>query len=218
MPKPTSRPNVFVTRYIPEPGLARLREVADVEVWDEQLPPPRGVVIEKLAPCQGLLSLLTDRIDAEVMDAAPGLKVISNYAVGVDNIDLRAAAQRGIAVGNTPDVLTETTADLTWALIMAIARRVPEADQYVREGRWRTWEPQLLLGHDVFGATLGIIGLGRIGQAVARRARGFEMRVLYHSRRHHEDLEARLGLQYADLDDLLRASDSITSSAAANSP
>lgn len=172
------RPKVFVTRTIPEAGLTKLRKVAEVEVWEEQLPPPQSVIIENITDREGLLCLLTDTIDEQVMDASPELKVIGNYAVGVDNIDLAAANERNIPVGNTPEVLTETTADHAWTLLMAIARRTVEGDKYVREGNWRTWEPQLLLGHDVFGATLGIVGLGRIGQAVARRAQGFDIRVL----------------------------------------
>ncbi len=205
-----SRPKVFVTRCIPGVGIARLQEVAEVNVWEEQMPPPKSVIMQEVADCQGLLCLLTDTIDVEVIEAAPQLKVISNYAVGFDNIDVSAASAHGIAVGNTPEVLTETTADMAWVLMMAIARRIAEADKYVRAGRWHTWEPQLLLGHDIFGATLGIIGLGRIGQAVARRARGFEMRVLYYDPQRRADTEDELGMQYAELDELLRQSDFVS--------
>jgi glyoxylate reductase len=204
------KPKVFVTRQIPDAGLTRLREAAEADVWEEQLPPPRAVLMERIAGCEGLLCLLTDTVDAEVMNAGARLKVISNYAVGYDNIDVAAAKARGIAVGNTPGVLTETTADLAWALLMALARRVVEAEEYVRAGHWRTWEPQLLLGHDVQGATLGIIGLGRIGQALARRARGFGMRALYTELRRKEDAEAELGVGFAELDDLLRQSDFVS--------
>ena len=146
-----------------------------------------------MAGVDGLLTLLTDRVDDELLDAAgPRLRVVSNFAVGYDNIDVAACTRRGIPVGNTPGVLTETTADLAWALLMAAARRVVEGDRYVRDGRWRTWGPMLLLGNDVHGATLGIVGFGRIGQAVARRAAGFGMRVLYHARsRVAADVEAR---------------------------
>lgn len=205
-----SRPRVFVTRHVPETGLRRLFDVAETEVWGEQMPPPKAVILEKVADCEGLLSLLTDSIDAEVIEAAPHLKVISNYAVGFDNVDLEAAGARGIPVGNTPDVLTETTADMAWALMMAIARRVVEGDRYVREQRWRTWEPELLLGHDLYGATLGIIGLGRIGQAVARRAQGFEMEVLYHDAVRNEQAEAELGARFVPLEELLRIADFVT--------
>ena len=140
-------------------------------------------MLRRIAGCEGVLTLLTDRVDDEFLDAAgAGLKVVSNYAVGFDNVDVPACTRRGIPVGNTPGVLTETTADLAWALLMASARRVAEGDRYVRAGRWRTWGPQLLLGGDVHGATLGIVGFGRIGQAVARRAAGFGMTVLYWDR------------------------------------
>ncbi|MGQ9599953.1 MAG: 2-hydroxyacid dehydrogenase [Anaerolineae bacterium] len=174
------KPRVFVTRLIPEGGLELIRQACKVEVWMDELPPPREALLEQVHGRDGLLCLLTDRIDAAVMDAAgPSLKVISNLAVGYDNVDIAAATARGIPVGNTPGVLTETTADMAFALLMAAARRIVEAADYVRAGKWRTWGPMLLLGHDVHQATLGIVGMGRIGQAVARRAAGFEMRVVY---------------------------------------
>lgn len=174
------KPKVFVTRAIPEGGLELVRQACNVDVWPEELPPPREVVLERVQGIEGLLALLTDGVDAEVMDAAgPGLRVISNYAVGYDNVDVAAATARGIPVGNTPGVLTETTADMAFALMMAAARRVVEGSEYVRAGKWQTWGPKLLLGHDVHGATLGIVGMGRIGQAVTRRACGFDMRIIY---------------------------------------
>ena len=152
-----------------------------MDLWTDELPPPRDELLRRVAGCDGVLTLLTDRVDDEFLDAAgPQLKVVSNYAVGFDNIDVAACARRGVAVGNTPGVLTETTADLAFALLMAAARRLPEGDRYVRAGRWKTWGPLLLLGPDVHGATIGIVGFGRIGQAVARRAQGFGMTVLYH--------------------------------------
>ncbi|MFN2144637.1 MAG: 2-hydroxyacid dehydrogenase, partial [Anaerolineales bacterium] len=173
------KPNVFVTRRLPEPSLTRLLEAVEAEVWPEELPPDRETLLAKTVERDGLLCLLTDQIDAEVMDAAgPQLKVISNCAVGVDNVDLAAATQRGIPVGNTPGILTETTADFAFALLMSAARRVVEGDRYVRAGKWQTWGLTTLLGEDIHGATLGIIGYGRIGQAMARRAAGFEMRIL----------------------------------------
>jgi len=173
------KPNVFVTRRLPEPSLTRLLEAVEAEVWPEELPPDRETLLAKTVERDGLLCLLTDQIDAEVIDAAgPQLKVISNCAVGVDNVDLAAATQRGIPVGNTPGILTETTADFAFALLMSAARRVVEGDRYVRAGKWQTWGLTTLLGEDIHGATLGIIGYGRIGQAMARRAAGFEMRVL----------------------------------------
>ncbi len=155
-------------------------EFCEADVWQDELPPPREALLERVRGVDGLLCLLTDRIDGEVMDAAgPGLKVISNHAVGVDNIDLEAATARGIPVGNTPGILTDATADFAFALLLAAARRVVEGERFVRAGKWKTWGPSLLLGVDVFGATLGIIGYGRIGQALARRATGFNMRILY---------------------------------------
>jgi lactate dehydrogenase-like 2-hydroxyacid dehydrogenase len=174
------KPKVFVTRLIPEKGQAMVTQFCEADVWQEELPPPREVLLQRVRGMDGLLCLLTDRIDGEVMDAAgPGLKVISNHAVGVDNIDLHAATARGIPVGNTPGILTDATADFAFALLMAAARRVVEGERFVREGRWKTWGPSLLLGMDITGATLGIIGYGRIGQALAKRARGFDMRILY---------------------------------------
>jgi glyoxylate reductase len=151
----------------------------EVDVWPESVPPPREALVAGAARAEGLLTLLTDRIDAALLDAAPRLRAIANYAVGTDNIDLDGATARGIPVGNTPDVLTETTADLAFALMLAAARRIVEGDAYVRAGRWGEWAPDVLLGHDVHGATLGIVGYGRIGRAVARRAEGFGMTVLH---------------------------------------
>ena len=176
MAERTGRPRVFVARRIPDEGLAAIAAACDADVWPDELPPPRDELLRRVAGCDGILTLLTDRVDDELLDAAgPRLRVVSNYAVGFDNIDVAACARRGIAVGNTPGVLTETTADLAWALLMAAARRVAEGDRYVRAGKWRTWGPLLLLGPDVHGATIGIVGFGRIGQAVARRAQGFGM-------------------------------------------
>jgi glyoxylate reductase len=170
---------VFVTRRLPGDALDRLAAEHDVEVWPEQLPPGRDELLARAPELEGLLSLLTDPVDAELIEAAPRLKAISNYAVGVDNIDLEAAAARGIPVGNTPDVLTDTTADLAVALMLGISRRLVEGDAYVRRGEWRTWETALLLGHDLHGATVGIVGFGRIGQAVARRLEGFGCAILH---------------------------------------
>lgn len=204
------KPKVYVTRLIPEEGLDIIREVAEVKVWDGELPPPRDVLLKEAEEVDGLLSLLTDRIDAELMDRARNLKVVSNYAVGFDNIDVAAATKRGIMATNTPGVLTETTADLAFALLMAAARRLVEGDKYVRKGKWMTWGPMLLLGRDVYGATLGLIGLGRIGYAVAKRAKGFDMKVLYHDIYRNEQAEKELGLEYVDLETLLRQSDFIS--------
>ncbi len=201
---------VFITRRLPQPALDKILPECDAEVWQDELPPPRDVLLEKARDADGLLTLLTDKIDAALMDAAPRLRVVSNCAVGFDNIDVPAATQRGIVVGNTPGVLTETTADFAFALLLAAARRVVEGDRFTRAGRWKTWGLTVLLGQDVYGATLGLIGLGRIGAAMARRARGFEMRVLYYDPVRREDLENALGLTYADLDTVLRESDFVS--------
>jgi len=206
------RPRVLVTRVIPEDGLDRVRAACDVDLWQDELPPPRDELLRRVAGIDGLLALLTDRVDDELLDAAgPQLRVVSNFAVGFDNVDVAACTRRGIPVGNTPGVLTETTADLAWTLLMATARRIPEADRYVRDGRWRTWGPMTLLGPDVHGSTLGIVGFGRIGQAVARRARGFGMQVLYHGRkRGPTEVEAETGATRVPLDELLQRSDFVT--------
>ena len=172
----------FVTRELPGPALDRLRARHQVDVWPERLPPPDDELRRRTAPAEGLLSLLTDRIDATLIEGSPRLRAIANYAVGYDNIDIGAATARGIAVGNTPDVLTDATADLTFALLLAAARKLPEAAASVTAGDWLTWDPARHLGYDVHGATLGIIGRGRIGQAVGRRAAGFDMTVLYTGR------------------------------------
>ncbi len=206
-----TRPFVFVTRKIAEPALKRLTEAADVEVWQHEDPPPQNVLIEKAGQVDGLLTLLTDKIDAHLIEqAGSGLKVISQMAVGYDNIDIPAATRRGIPVGNTPGVLTETTADFTWALLMAAARRVVEGDKEVRDGIWRAWGPDVLTGYDVYGATLGIIGFGRIGQAVARRAQGFGMKILYNDPDCGEDAGKDLGAECVTLDDLLARADFVS--------
>lgn len=205
------RPGVYVTRTIPERALKVLQEVANVKMRREEMPPSKEEIIQQISDVDGLLCLLTDKIDSEVIEAGKNLKVISNYAVGFDNIDVETATRHGIYVTNTPGVLTETTADFTWALLMAVARRIVEADKYVRQGFWKVaWAPMMMLGKDIYGKTLGILGLGRIGAAVARRARGFNTRILYHSRTRKVDLEKELGVEYADFETLLRDSDFVT--------
>jgi glyoxylate reductase len=175
------KPYVFITRLISDAGLSLLQPHCEIDLWPETMPPDRETLTRRSRGIAGLLCLLTDRVDGELMDAAgPSLKVISNHAVGYDNIDVPAATQRGIPVGNTPGILTETTADFAFALLLAAARRVVEGQRAVVSGEWKTWSPQWLLGADIHGATLGIVGFGRIGQAVARRAAGFDMRVLYY--------------------------------------
>jgi glyoxylate reductase len=202
-------PQVFVTRQIPA-DLSPLKAIAQVEVWPEPTPPPASLLQTKAQTMDGLLCLLTDPIDQTLITNAPRLKVISQMAVGYDNIDVAAATAQNIPVGHTPGILTRATADLTWALLMAAARRVVEGDRYTRSGQWQTWEPSLLLGPDVGGATLGIIGMGRIGQAVSRRALGFEMTVLYHSHRRQPQLEETLGIRWTSLDTLLQQADFVS--------
>ena len=211
-PSGAGRPRVFVARRIPEEGLDLVRGSCEMDLWDGPLPPPRDELLRRVAGVDGALTLLTDKVDDEFLDAAGSqLRVVSNYAVGFDNIDVAACARRGVRVGNTPGVLTETTADLAFALLMAAARRVPEGSRFVLEGKWKTWDPLLLLGPDVHGSTIGIVGFGRIGQAVARRAQGFGMEILYHDL---EPLPASvsepLGATYLPLEELLPRSDYVT--------
>ena len=203
---------VFVARLIPEEGLRMVRDAADADIWTDELPPSRGELLRRIRGMDGVLTLLSDRVDDEFLDTAgPQLKVVSNFAVGFDNIDVAACTRRGIPVGNTPGVLTETTADLAWTLLMAAARRIVEGADYVRADKWKAWGPLLLLGPDVHGATLGIVGFGRIGQAVARRAKGFGMRILYHDvARAPEAVETSLGARFVPLDELLAESDFVT--------
>jgi lactate dehydrogenase-like 2-hydroxyacid dehydrogenase len=207
-----AKPKVFVSRVIPEEGLARVREATDATVWEDELPPPRDQLLSAIAGCDGVLTLLTDRVDDEFLDrAGPQLKVVSNFAVGFDNVDVAACTRRGVPVGNTPGVLTETTADLAWALLMAAARRLVEGDRYVRDGKWKTWGPMLLMGPDVHGATIGIVGFGRIGQAVARRAKGFGMRIVYHDlQRVPKAVEAEFDATFMTLEGLLAESDFVS--------
>jgi glyoxylate reductase len=205
------KPKVFVTRIIPEAGLARIKAACDAEVWPNQLPPPYDLLREKVADCDGLVSLLTDKIDSALMDSAPRLKVVSNFAVGFNNVDIPAATQRGICVGNTPGVLTDATADMAFCLLIAAARRVVEGHQYTLSGQWKTWEPLGHLGQDLAGRTVGVIGMGRIGFAFARRCRfGWDMKVLYHDVMKNEKAESELGAQWVELDALLRAADFIS--------
>ncbi len=202
---------VFVTRKIPQAGLDLIIGKYEVDVWTHDYPPTTEQIVERAAECTGLITLLSDDINSNVLKRLPNLKVIAQYAVGYDNIDIATASQQGIIVTNTPGVLTETTADLAWALLMAASRRIVEADRYIREKKWNVaWGPETLLGSDIFGATLGIIGLGRIGQAVARRASGFNMKILYYSRTKRKEIEEKLDAKQVDLPTLLRESDIIT--------
>jgi glyoxylate reductase len=204
------KPTIYVTRELPGDAVERLRRIASVRVWPEELPPPRDVLLSEAAAADGLLALLTERIDGELLDAAPRLRVVSNMAVGYDNIDIAEATRRAVLATNTPGILTETTADFAFALLMAAARRVVEADRYTRQGRWKTWGPQVLLGQDVHDACLGIVGLGAIGLEVAKRARGFGMRILYFDHRRRPREERRYGLVPTELDELLREADFVS--------
>ncbi|HAX68636.1 MAG TPA: D-glycerate dehydrogenase [Anaerolineae bacterium] len=203
-----SHPKIFITRLIPDLGLNLVKEhFPTLEVWTHDLPPTREQLLEKVRGVDGLLCLLTERIDAELMDAIGSqVKVISSMSVGVDHVDLVEATRRGIPIGNTPGVLTDATADQAFALLLAAARRITEAERYVRSGKWVTWSPSLLLGADLAGATLGIVGFGRIGQAVAKRAQGFDMRVIYHD----PTAEPAYNAEHVDLDTLLRESDFVS--------
>ena len=205
-----SKPKVFVTRAIPDKGFNLIRDFCDVDLWPDELPPDRAELLQHVRGMDGLLCLLTDKIDGEVMDeAGQQLKVISNYAVGVDNIDVNAATARKIPVGNTPDVLTDATADFAFALMMAAGRRLLEAERYVRAGKWKTWGPMLLLGVELKGATLGLVGFGRIGKAMARRAVGFDMRVIYYSPNEKKP-DPELKATRVDFETLLEESDFIS--------
>ena len=209
MPVATSW-TVAVTREIPDAGLLPLRESTEVRVWDQELPPSEGELDTLLDGCDGAVTLLTDRIDGSVLDRHPSLRVVSNFAVGYDNIDVPAASERGVLVCNTPDVLTNATADHTWALLLSAARRIPESIAYVRDGKWQTWGPLLLLGQEVSGSTIGIMGLGRIGKEVAKRARGFDMRVLAFDPFEDADFAREHGVTYVSLEQLLAESDFVT--------
>ncbi|GAB6148695.1 glyoxylate reductase [Stetteria hydrogenophila] len=210
-----AKPRLFVTRELPGGWRERVSRYYDVEVWPEYTPPPYEVLLEKARGADALATLLTDRVDCRLIESSPRLRIIAQYAVGYDNIDVECATRRGVYVANTPGVLTDATADLTWALILAVTRRVVEADRFVRSGEWwktgTGWHPTMLLGFQISGATLGVIGMGRIGRAVARRAKGFGMRVIYHSRRRlPREVEEELGAEYADLETLLREADVVT--------
>ncbi|HEY3341178.1 MAG TPA: D-glycerate dehydrogenase [Anaerolineae bacterium] len=205
-----SKPKVFVTRVIPDRGLQRILAATDATVWQDELPPPRATLLQLAHDCDGLVTLLTDKVDDELFDAAPRVKVVANYAVGFDNIDVPAATRRGIPVTNTPGVLTNTTADLAFTLLVSSARRIGESRDYARQGRWKTWGPMLLQGQDIYGATLGVAGIGRIGAAVARRGKGFNMKILYYDTVRNEQAEKELGAQFVSKEELLRQSDFIS--------
>ncbi len=209
---PVERRPVLVTRRLPDPAMERLAERCDLTLYQGEGAIPREQLLEDVAGKAGAVTLLTEKVDDEFLDAAgPQLAIVANYAVGFDNIDVAACTRRGVLASNTPDVLTETTADTAWALIMAAARRVPEGDRFLRTGTPWIWGPMMMLGQDLHGKTLGVIGFGRIGQAVARRGTGFGMRIVYHDvRRLPEEVERETAARYLDLDDLLREADVIS--------
>jgi glyoxylate reductase len=205
------RPKVYVTRELSERGLNIIKKRFDTEVWPDYAPPPKKVIVEKVKNVDGLVPLLSDKIDAEIFNAAPKLKIVAQLAVGFDNIDVQEATKRGIYVTNTPEVLTDTTADFAWALLMAVARRVVEADKYVRNGQWEvSWHPSMLAGRDVYDSTIGIVGAGRIGYAVAKRAKGFNMKILFYDVIPRPEMEKDLGAKRVDLDTLFKEADFIS--------
>ncbi|HEU5139425.1 MAG TPA: D-glycerate dehydrogenase [Bacillales bacterium] len=202
------KPYVYVTRKVPEETLAELREVAEIGMWpEEEEPVPRDVLLKEAERADGLVTMLTEQVDRELFECAASLKVVANVAVGHDNIDVEAATEHGVTVTNTPDVLTDTTADLVFALLMGAARRIMEAAEYVKKDRWTVWSPMQMAGLDVHHKTLGIVGMGRIGEAVAKRAKGFDMEILYHNRTRKPEAEGRLGAVYSGFDELLAKAD-----------
>jgi glyoxylate reductase len=206
-----SRPQVFIARRIPDEGLNAIAAVCDVDVWPERLPPPAEILRQRVRDCDGLVSLLTDRVDAALLDQATRLKVVSNFAVGFNNVDVPACTARGVCVGNTPGVLTGATADIAVTLLLAAARRLGESSLDAREGRWITWEPLGWLGQDLGGRTLGIVGMGRIGFATAKRLHhGWGMKVLYTARSDKPDADRELGARRVEMDALLAESDYIS--------
>mgnify|MGYP000378857572 CR=1 FL=1 len=200
---------IFITRRLPEEGLKLLKE-HELEIYEGDAPPSKEEIINGVKDKDALICLLTDKIDAEVMENGKNLKIIANYAVGLDNIDIEEATKRGIFVTNTPGVLTETVADLAWALMLAIARRIVEGDDFMRQKKFKGWAPMLLLGRDIHGKTLGVIGAGRIGKAFARRAIGFSMKILYYSRKRDEEFEKETNAKFVGLEELLSQSDFVS--------
>ncbi|MDD1504294.1 D-glycerate dehydrogenase [Lysinibacillus sp. CNPSo 3705] len=199
---------LFITRKFPAHIVEPLQEYYDIEQWEEEeIVIPREQLLAAVADCEVLWVTLADQVDEELLLHAPKLKLVTNLAVGYNNIDVKALRKRGIMATNTPGVLTNTTADLVWGLLLATARRIPESERYLREGKWKSWYPMQLVGKDVSGSTIGIIGMGRIGQAVARRAKGFDMKILYNNRRRRHEVEEMYGFQYVSLEDLLKQSD-----------
>ncbi len=208
----TVKKKIYVTRELPEEAMRVLKSKFDVEVWEGEMPPPKSILVEKVKEVDGVICLLTEKFDEEVINAAsPKLRGICQIAVGFDNINVKAATAKGICVTNTPGVLTETTADYAFTLMVATARRIAEADKYVKSGQWKVpWGLMMLLGQDIWGKTLGIVGIGRIGSAVAKRAKGFNMRIIYYDVFRNEQVEKELGIEYVPLEKLLKESDFVT--------
>lgn len=202
------RPYIYISRKLPEEVVQPLRNKYEVRMWEkEDVVVPRSILLQEAAKADALLTMLSEKVDEELLSTGKNLKVIANCAVGYDNIDIQAATKHGVAICNTPDVLTDTTADLTFALLMASARRIVEAAEFVKEGRWKSWSPLLLAGHDIHHKTIGIVGMGSIGAAVAKRAKGFDMNILYHNRSRKEQLESELGATYCSFEELIQQSD-----------
>lgn len=207
-----TKPLIYITRSIPQQLLEKYKQIIDFRMWtEESIPVPRMILKNEIKKANGLLCLLTEQVDADLLEAATNLKIVANMAVGYDNIDIAAAKKKGIIVTNTPDVLTETTADLTFALLMTTARRIVEANNYIRMNKWEHWSPFLLAGSDIHHKTIGIVGMGRIGEAVARRAKGFKMSILYHNRNRNRNAEKELNATYVSLHTLVKESDFVVS-------
>jgi glyoxylate reductase len=204
------KPYVFITRKLSEHIVSPLKEKYDVNMWEhESTPVPRETLLNEVKKATALITMLSEKIDEELLEAGRDLQVVANLAVGYDNIDVQAATKKGIAICNTPDVLTDTTADLTFALLMATARRIIEAAELVKKGEWKSWSPFLLAGYDIHHKTIGIVGMGSIGEAVAKRAKGFDMNILYHNRSRKPEAEKSLGAKYCSFEDLIQQADFI---------
>lgn len=204
------KPYIYITRKLPDAAIEAIQQKYEVKMWEhEDIPVPRERLLSEAKKADALVTMLSDSIDESVLTAGNKLKVVANLAVGFDNIDVKTASSKGIAICNTPDVLTDTTADLTFALLMATARRIVEAAELVKQGEWKSWSPLLLAGHDIHHKTIGIVGMGKIGETVAKRATGFDMNILYHNRTRKPEIEQKLGAVYATFEELVATADFI---------
>lgn len=202
------KPYIYITRKLPEAAVEAIQQKYEVKMWDhDDIPVPKEVLLSEAKKAHALLTMLSDSVDKSVLTAGSNLKVVANLAVGFDNIDVKTASKQGIAVCNTPDVLTDTTADLTFSLLMATARRIVEAAEFIKEGNWKSWSPFLLAGHDIHHKTIGIVGMGKIGETVAKRATGFDMNILYHNRTRKLEIEEKMGAVYTSFEELVEKSD-----------